>query len=378
MGKSAVTAVLLLLAVGSLVCACSNSTAPSTSSLAVTGTVPPVGQTSQLSAKATLANGTIQDVTATATWSSSNTAVATVTVTGLITLLQPGAATIKATYQGVSGQFSILLQVASVTIAGTTPLTIPQQVQFTATAKLLSGVTQDVTGQASWQSSNAVAVASVSPSGLVTAEGAGAAAISVTYLNTYYTIPVSVSCPGLPGLVSDPAGDAEFGAPDIVCAAASVVGTNLELTVMFKRGTFVAATGQITFALDTDRNPATGFAGVDRTHDDAGLIGVDRWVVFNPLNFGTGFTVSDGLTNQSLGGGAIQYFDGGILALVPLSLLGGDGSVNYVVLSQTAMTAYSSNPIGDFAPDIGDPVGTCAGAGNSAATSLTQGRQGRR
>src|SRR5579862_1378198 len=83
MGKRAVAAVLLLLAAGPLLflSSCSSSTAPSTSSLAVTGTVPPVGQTSQLSAKATLANGTIQDVTATATWSSSNTAVATVTVT---------------------------------------------------------------------------------------------------------------------------------------------------------------------------------------------------------------------------------------------------------------------------------------------------------
>jgi hypothetical protein len=67
-----------------------------------------------------------------------------------------------------------------------------------------------------------------------------------------------------------------------------------------------------------------------------------------------------------------------VLALVPLALLGGNGSVNYVVLSQTALTAYSSNPVGDFAPNIGDPVGTSSGIANPAGTSLTHSRQGRR
>jgi hypothetical protein len=89
--------------------ACSSPTRPSTPStisIFVTGTEPAVGQTSQLTAKAILSNGT-QDVTTQATWSSSNSAVATVTTGGLLTVLQPGTADITATYQGVSGKFSL-------------------------------------------------------------------------------------------------------------------------------------------------------------------------------------------------------------------------------------------------------------------------------
>jgi hypothetical protein len=82
-------------------------TAPTASSLTVTGTVPDVGRTSQLTARIASSNGTSQDVTTQATWSSSNTAVATVTTGGLLKVLQLGAAEITATYQNRSGRFSV-------------------------------------------------------------------------------------------------------------------------------------------------------------------------------------------------------------------------------------------------------------------------------
>jgi hypothetical protein len=116
MGKPVATAVVLLV-VGTLVSACGGSptvSSTSTSSIAVTGTVPTIGQTSQLAAKATLSNGTTQDVTTQATWSSSNTAVATVTSGGLMKLLQVGAADITAAYQGVTGRLSVSVSVTSV------------------------------------------------------------------------------------------------------------------------------------------------------------------------------------------------------------------------------------------------------------------------
>jgi hypothetical protein len=110
-----VTAVGFSVAFGAGFSACSSSpTAPSTSSITVTGSVPAVGQTSQLTAKAILSNGTLQDVTTQAMWSSSNTAVATVTSSGLLKVLQVGAADITATYQSVSGRLSVSLSVTSV------------------------------------------------------------------------------------------------------------------------------------------------------------------------------------------------------------------------------------------------------------------------
>jgi hypothetical protein len=119
MGRRAATAVVLLVALGGLSSACS----PGAPSRVVTGTdagvgqttnvaqpgikifgaVPGVGQTSQFTATQTLSNGTSQDVTTLATWSSSNPAVATVTRDGLFKLLQMGEVNITATYQGVSG-----------------------------------------------------------------------------------------------------------------------------------------------------------------------------------------------------------------------------------------------------------------------------------
>jgi hypothetical protein len=67
-------------------------------------------QTSQLTATATLANGTTQNVSAQATWQSSNTAVATVSATGLVTSVGAGTAIISAAYQGQTG--TVLTSVA--------------------------------------------------------------------------------------------------------------------------------------------------------------------------------------------------------------------------------------------------------------------------
>lgn len=61
------------------------------------------GQTSQFTATLTLSNGTAQDQTRAALWSSSNPAVASVSTTGFVTSQSTGAAVISATFQGLSG-----------------------------------------------------------------------------------------------------------------------------------------------------------------------------------------------------------------------------------------------------------------------------------
>jgi hypothetical protein len=224
--------VLLLAALGAMFSACSHSspTAPSTSSITVTGTVPAVGQTSQLTAKATLSNGTIQDVTALSTWSSSNPAVATVTSGGLLRVTQLGAADITATYQGMSGKLSWSLQV---TISGTVPppplgcgnppscptaglptLTFngPSasfsdgaslwwnfygDIVLKAIATISGAGPQDVTTQAGWSSSNP-AFAHVSATGVAQLARVGSADISATFQGTTGKITltrVSFPCP---------------------------------------------------------------------------------------------------------------------------------------------------------------------------------------
>ena len=112
--RSVMRQIILAVVVGALLSACYSSpttpttpttpTAPAPSSLAVTGAIPAVGQTSQLTATLKLSDGTTRDVTGLATWQSSNAAVATVSTSGLLRVLQLGAADITATYQTVSGK----------------------------------------------------------------------------------------------------------------------------------------------------------------------------------------------------------------------------------------------------------------------------------
>lgn len=101
----------VICAVALLAAACGNSATSSTtvSSLNVTGTAPAVGASAQFNAVATMADGSTQDVTSQAAWSTSNAGVATVSSTGLVTGVATGSATVAATYQTISASDSIVL-----------------------------------------------------------------------------------------------------------------------------------------------------------------------------------------------------------------------------------------------------------------------------
>lgn len=65
------------------------------------------GKSVQLSATATSADVAAEDITTQATWSSSNSSVATVDSSGEVTGVAPGTATISAEYQGLSAQTAV-------------------------------------------------------------------------------------------------------------------------------------------------------------------------------------------------------------------------------------------------------------------------------
>jgi hypothetical protein len=67
------------------------------------------GQTNQLTATASFADGRTQDVTSSATWQSSNTVVGTVTGGGLVTAITPGGMTVTVTYQGKTATANFML-----------------------------------------------------------------------------------------------------------------------------------------------------------------------------------------------------------------------------------------------------------------------------
>ena len=80
-------------------------TSPTISSIAISRSVITalaVGSTQQFTATALYTDGKIVDVTAQATWASSNPSIATVSSTGLATGVSPGKASISAFYSGVN------------------------------------------------------------------------------------------------------------------------------------------------------------------------------------------------------------------------------------------------------------------------------------
>jgi trimeric autotransporter adhesin len=134
----------------------------------------------------------------TITWSSSDPYTASVSSTGLVTVVKTGGigyTIISATADGKTGTSTINLiaaPVATVTLSPTSvTLNAGQTAQLTATAKDQYGdvITTDV---ASWSSSN-TSVASVSSSGLITAAGSGSATITVTIGGVSANASVTVS-----------------------------------------------------------------------------------------------------------------------------------------------------------------------------------------
>jgi uncharacterized protein YjdB len=139
-----------------------------------------IGSTQQLSATIAPANATNQTVN----WTSSNTAVATVNSSGLVTGVAAGTSTITATTADGNKTATSAVTVTTIPVTGVSvsPATVNLYAgntqQLSATVSPANATNKTVT----WSSSN-TAVATVNSSGLVTAVAAGTANITVTTQN---------------------------------------------------------------------------------------------------------------------------------------------------------------------------------------------------
>lgn len=158
-------------------------TSPATlSSIAITPVAASidVGQQQGYSAIGTYSDLGTQDLTATATWSSTNAAVATVSA-GTSTAVSPGSAGITAALDGVtSNSATLTVNPATLSSIAITPVAssidIGQQQVYDAIGTYSDSSTQNLTATATWSSTNA-AVATVS-AGTATAVSAGSAGIT--------------------------------------------------------------------------------------------------------------------------------------------------------------------------------------------------------
>jgi uncharacterized protein YjdB len=175
-------------------------------SLAVTPTNPfiPDGGTRPLTATMFFSDGTQQDVTDSATWSSARPAVATVSSTGLVTAIDPGSSVITATAMSLTQTATVTVTSALATSLTVTPFNPAVPVggtqQFTATVTFSDSTTRDVTSTATWTSSlpGRATISDVAGSkGLATARLAGATQISATVLGVTGTVTMTVTNTGV-------------------------------------------------------------------------------------------------------------------------------------------------------------------------------------
>ena len=153
-----------------------------------------IGQSSQLSARLKDAQGNIvagRDVS----WSSSDTAIVTVSNAGMLTAISDGESTITASVEGVSGFATVTVSgapVASISVsAQSASISVGQTQQLTASVSDAGGnILNDRI--MSWTTSNE-ASATVSNAGLVTGIALGSSTITVTSEGKSATVVVEVS-----------------------------------------------------------------------------------------------------------------------------------------------------------------------------------------
>lgn len=183
-------------------------------SIAVTPASPSVapGTKEQFIATGSYSDGTTQNLTGSATWSSSNTTVATISTTlptqGLAKALAAGSSTITATSGAISGSTALTVTSAVITSISVSPTNanIPLGISqpYAAAGTFSDGSVQDVTGVVAWKSS-ATGVASITVSGLATGLNIGTSSISATLGTVSGSAPLTVNAANLASLAITPA-----------------------------------------------------------------------------------------------------------------------------------------------------------------------------
>ena len=161
-----------------------------------------VGKTQQFTATAKASDGAVVSGV-NFTWSSSNTAVATISAGGRATAVSVGTATIRATGNGILSEPATVTvtqaPVSRVTIAPSAAqdIMVGEMVTFTATARTAGGTARDDVS-ISWASSD-TSVVTITSAGVATAVGAGSAMVRATAAGiTSSPVTINVSEPPPP------------------------------------------------------------------------------------------------------------------------------------------------------------------------------------
>jgi trimeric autotransporter adhesin len=178
------------------------------------------GQSQQMNAIGTYSNNSTQDLTATATWSSSDASVCTVAAGGMLATKNGGACSVTARVGSVSGSFGLAIVpgLVSIVVTPANPSVAPgTNQQFTAVGTYTDNSAQNLTSSVTWTSSDptVATVSSVSPtaglakslvsgntiitatsgtvSGTATLTVTSASAVSIVVAPTNVTLPLGLT-----------------------------------------------------------------------------------------------------------------------------------------------------------------------------------------
>ena len=168
-----------------------------------------LGANQQLVATAVYSDGSAQDVSTKAVWSSATPAVATVTaMSGNATAVSQGSATISASFNGKSGAATLTVAPAALMSLAITPQSVTlfagESRQLTATASYSDGTNVDVTTQSQFTSASTAAV-SATTGGLVTGVASGSSLISAAFGGKIATSSAETAAATLSSIAISPA-----------------------------------------------------------------------------------------------------------------------------------------------------------------------------
>ncbi|MGD1107386.1 MAG: Ig-like domain-containing protein [Terracidiphilus sp.] len=251
--------VLLLIAIALPIAGCTNPLAVSISVSPTTQSVS-VGQTAQFTATGIFGHGnnhpsSTQDLTDSATWTSSVPGVATISPTGVATGVSAGTTTITASINGYTGVVSAS---ATLTVSGgggvapgssvvslavipsAQSVAVPTQTaQFLAIGTTSTGQTVNVTNAVAWSSSSQQIATIGATTGLATALGQGTVTITALYNSGGSTLTATASFTVLGGTTE------EFTAVTIVPGSQAVSASG-------QTGQFIALATSGTTGLEED------------------------------------------------------------------------------------------------------------------------------
>ena len=145
-----------------------------------------LGDTAKFTVVANYSDGTTEDVTASAAWSTLNSSIATINAGGIASPVSVGTATIVASAYGKSGTASLIVSKAALTAISVTsptaPIALGQSAQLQAQGTYSDKSVQDITDQVSW-SAAAPGIATISSTGLAVSKAIGNTQVTASLNN---------------------------------------------------------------------------------------------------------------------------------------------------------------------------------------------------